>query len=341
MANWHLFTLAYALVTNTLQGAVNTMISNGITYVRPALLAGITVWVAIQSISVAYGFVAVNSLYRGLFRAAVVVAILQTAASYNQYVSGLAQLLPTEITAALSGTPPAAIANGAAFDTLANQAVEAGLLVWRHIPQYSLQGAILTIFVGAYFVFVVSVIAASFLVWLMSSVTLWVLLSVGPLFVALYAFPQTQRFFSGWVGVVAGAIVTQILCVVLLGLLAGAASITTTPILLAAGQGKPNFVDELLQLLGEGILFGMIAMLIKQVPGIASSIAGGAVQNVQQLTSVAFAPGAALASKAGKVASAGARGAAGAAAFGASKVVGSVRSGFSTGRSLSGPGPEQ
>jgi type IV secretion system protein VirB6 len=344
MANWHLFTATYALVTTSLQDAVNNNIARAVAYVRPVLLAGVTLWIAFQSVAVANGSATVNSLYRGIFRAAIVVAILQTAGTFDQYVSGLAQLLPTEITAAISGTPPANIANGAAFDTLANQAVRAGLLVWQHIPAYSLSGAVMSVFVGFYFIFVVGVIAASFAVWLMSSVTLWVLLSIGPLFVALYAFPQTQRFGAGWLGVVLGTIVTQILCVVLLGLLAGAASLTTTPLIASMSNGAaPNFIDELLQLLGEGVLFGLIAMLIKQVPGLASSITGGAVHNVQQLTSLAFAPGSALASRVGQAMNAGARaagrGAASAAGSGASKIAGSMRSGASTGKSLSGDGP--
>jgi type IV secretion system protein VirB6 len=346
MANWHLFTATYALVSTSLQGAVNTTIANAIAYLRPALLAGATLWIAFQSIAVANGFAAVNSLYRGIVRAAICVAILQSAGTFNQYVGGLAQILPTEITAALSGTPPANIASGAAFDTLSNQAVMAGLLVWKHIPAYSLSGAVMTVFVGFYFIFVIGVIAASFFVWLMSSVTLWVLLSVGPLFIALYAFPQTQRFGAGWVGVVAGTIVTQIMCVILLGLLAGAASLTTTPLLATMSNGAaPNFIDELLQLLGEGILFALIAMLIKQVPGLASSITGGAVQNVTQLTTMAFAPGLALASRVGQAMNAGARaagrGAASAAGSGASKIAGSMRSSTSTGKSLSGDGPEK
>jgi hypothetical protein len=127
-------------LTAAIQVGANGMIAGTIDYVRPILLAAITAWIAFQAINVANGFAPMSSLYRGTIRAAVVVFLLQSAANYNQYVTSLAQAIPTEVGNALAavGANRGNVANGAAFDDVWNTAAKAGLVVFEHIPKYSL-----------------------------------------------------------------------------------------------------------------------------------------------------------------------------------------------------------
>ncbi len=333
MNNWTFFAATYSTIAAPLQVAINGLLANTIGWVRAPLFATITLWVGLQAIAVANGGTTLSSLYRGLLRAAVVVAILQSVATYDQYVVNLAQTIPNEVGVALAGGGAGAtVTNGSAFDLVWNQAAKAGLMVWEHIPSYSFKGAILTLCVAAYFIVAFASILGGFTIYLVSSILMSLLLCVGPLFIALYPFPPVRRFFAGWLSAIVGAGITQILSVAVLGLLIGGEMATVNRIVQNAGDGaNANFVSELLILLEAGGLMFFVCRLINQVPAISVAIAGGVYQNVGRLASMPMVMVGATA----RAATASVGRGAGAVAGAATKAVAARRAATSTGQSLS------
>jgi type IV secretory pathway VirB6-like protein len=229
---------------------------------------------------VANGVASIRALYHGVLRAAVVVFLLQSAATYNQYVGTVAQVIPTEVSNAITpgGAAGGNVSGGTAFDNVWNAAANAGIKVWEGIPSYSLKGAMLFLLVGVYFIAALACIGGGFLVFLASTILLTLLLKIGPLFVAMFAFPQTHKLAAGWVAAVASTIVTQILAVAVLVLFTAAELATVMRIVVpAAGD---NFLTQLFVLLEAALLLAVIASLVRQTPSIAVSIAGGVYQNV-------------------------------------------------------------
>jgi type IV secretory pathway VirB6-like protein len=327
MANWAFFATLYTQILGLVQAGANGILNGALGYARPAVLAAIVAWIAFQAISVANGVTPLRSLYHGLVRAAVVVFLLQ-AANYNQYVGTVAQTIPTEVTTAISGGGP--VSGGAAFDNVWNGAAKAGITVWKEIPNYSLKSAMLFLLVGVYFIAALFCIGAGFLVYLASTVLLILLLSVGPLFVAMFAFPQTQKFAAGWVAAVASTIVTQILAVAILVMFTAAELATVNKV--AVPGADTDFLDQLFVLLEAVLLLAVIASLVKQAPSIGASVAGGVYQGVGGLLGGA-----------GKVAGLAARGTTGGIALAArgagavaSRVTSAARISQPTGKSLSG-----
>jgi type IV secretion system protein VirB6 len=266
-----------------IQAGTNGMINGALGYVRPVLLVAITASIAFQAIAVANNVAALRSLWHGVIRAAVVVFLLQGAAVYNQYVSNLATVIPTEVGAALAtaGVNTGNVANGAEFDVVLNAAIKAGLTVYDKIPDYSVKTIGLCIAVVIYWGIALGAIGISFAVYLASTLLLQLLLAVGPLFVALFAFPQAAKFGAGWVAGLVSVIVTQILAVAILVMFMAAETATVQRVTAAGVAGMAgNFVNGIIAL-GEGaLLMVLISGLVKQAPGLAQGIAHGVYQNV-------------------------------------------------------------
>jgi type IV secretion system protein VirB6 len=305
-----LFATAYQMIALPLQAVSDAAATGLITYLRVPLLASITLWIGFQAAAVSQGAATLKSLWHGVIRAAVIMSLLQSFASYQQNISGLGQRLPVELANAVAGAGTE-VTNGGAFDTLAQRSLKAGLITWEHVPAYSFKASVLAgISIPLYSIAVLCFIAAAFAVYLTSTVGLQLFLAVGPLAVACYIFPFSRRWTHTWIGVVASMILTQLFAVAVLGLMTGSAAITTTPILADAASADANFTNELLLLLGNGVLLFLIAMTIKQLPGWAATITGGVYQQVGNLTAMAFAPAGAVATAAGSAGRAATQGAA-------------------------------
>lgn len=280
MTNWAFFAGLMTQLLGLVQNASNGMIAGALGYARPALLVGVTAWLAFQAVCVANGVAPLRSLYHGLIRAAIVVFLMQ-AANYNQYITTLATAIPNEVGNALAaaGANAGAVASGAAFDTVWNAAAKAGLTAWGQVPKFSLSSIPLWIAIIVYLAIALVAIGISFLVYLASTILLLLMLSVGPLFVALFAFPQTAKFGAGWVAALVSAIVTQILALAVLALFVVTEQATILRIT-AGVAADGNFIDAIVTLAEAALLMWLIATLVKQTPAIAQGIAGGVYQNV-------------------------------------------------------------
>ncbi len=289
MTNWHFFQALMGQLTALVQGAGDSMLNGALSYARATVLAAIVAWIAFKAIMVANGFAPLNEIYRDLVRAAVVVFLLQSAATYNQYVGNLAVVIPTEVSTALATIGVNGnVANGAAFDDVWNAAAKAGLTVFEHIPKYSLSSIPLWFAVIVFLAVALVAVGVSFLIYLASTVLLLLLLKTGPLFVALFAFSISAKFASGWVAAVVSAILTQIFTVAILILFIGTEQATVVRITqTVTGGALANFIDEIVTLGEAALLMCLIASLVKQAPSFAGSIAHGVFQNVSSLVGTA------------------------------------------------------
>lgn len=334
--NWAFYATIYATVAVPLGDAVTALTGNVLDYVHMPLLAGITLGIGLCAIAASYGFMSFQSVYKLLFAGAVIEVLLLTVTTYDQYVVQLVDAIPFEVGRALAGGGDINnISDGGAFDHLWNTAAKAGLLAWEHIPSYSLKGALLTLFVGAYFVGVFLVILGGFLVCLASTTMVKLLLTIGGLFLALYPFPPLRKFCHGWVSALASAVLVEILAVAVLALMGAGEMATINRIVQQATAGKMEFTDELFLLLQASGVFYLVYRLLKQIPSVAVAIAGGVYQAVA--AHAATAPM--------NMALAGAQMAVGAAARGAAGMAGQAvksygpRVSAAVGRSLSAAAP--
>ena len=313
------------------------MINGALGYARPAVLAGAVAWLAYQAICVANGVAPLRSFYHGLIRMAVVVFLLQ-AANYNQYIDQLALAIPTQASNALAavGVAPGSVSGGAAFDTVWNAAYKAGWGVYEMIPKYSLSSIALWFGVMLYLGIAIVAIGAAWVVYIASTVLLTLLLAAGPLFVALYAFPQTIKFGVGWVAGVASTIVAQILTVAVLVMFVGIEQTTLAGVGAAAQAGTGNFIGSIVTLFEAAMLMGIVATLVRQCPGIAQGIAGGVYQNVSGILGTAEKAAAETAKGTIGGIALGGRGVSAVARAATAKVATVARISQPTGRSLSG-----
>lgn len=278
-----------AQLTALMAAAGDAMLNGTLGYVRPLVLAAAIGWIAFRAIMVANNFSRLNDIYRDLIRIAIVVFLLQVA-NYNQYIGGLATAIPTEVGNALAGLGANAgnVTNGAAFDGVWNAAAKAGMAVYDQIPKFSLSSIALWFSVIVYLSLALITIGVSFLLYLASTILLLLLLKTGPLFVALFAFPITAKFGSGWVAAVVSVVLTQIFTLAILVLFIGTEQATVTRITagVAAG-GLNNFIDEMVTLAEAALLMWLIATLVKQAPSFAGSIAHGVFQSMSGLAGTA------------------------------------------------------
>lgn len=285
MTDWHFFQNLTTQLLALIQAGGDGMMNGALGYVRPLVLAAAVGWIAFKAIMVANGFSSLGEIWRDLIRIAIVVFLLQ-AANYNQYIGGLGLAIPTEVGNALAavGANAGNIADGAAFDGVWNTAAKAGLSVFDHIPKYSLSSIALWFAVIVYLGVALLAIGASFLIYLATTVLLILLLKIGPLFVALFAFPVTAKFGSGWVAAVVSTILTQILTLAILILFVGVEQASVARITTGVSGGAlPNFIDEVVTLLEAMLLMWLISTLVKQAPSLGGSIAHGVYQNVNGL----------------------------------------------------------
>lgn len=287
MNNWTFISDLLGQITQLVANGGTPLLAATVAYVHPIVIAGAVAWIAAQAVAVAYANTPMRTLYNGIFRIAVVIAVLQSVGTYNQWVGDVAQALPNEIANMLSGAHNN-ITAGQAFNNVLNAAFKAALTVWEHAPTYSLTIIIIGIAIIGFLALAIMCIGAAALTYVASTVSLIFFIKIGPLFLALFAFPLTRRFGSGWVTAIVSAALTQILTVALLALLIGAEQQTITQMVTKSATGAdPNVINELISLMLGGFLFWVVWELMKQAASFASSIAGGVHQRVGQFAEAA------------------------------------------------------
>ncbi len=196
-----------------------------------------------------------------------IVAAVLTASFWNDVVRDFVTVaLPAAWTKVVSfgstDTGPAA-----PFDAIFNQTVAAGLDVWRR-----LWPSPLIVWVVFFFLTALAAIGCGYAVWLAGYFSARMYVSIGPIFVVLGMFTATRPIFLAWIGVLASAVVLQLLAVTLASVLVG--SMRAMLGALTSGVfGGPQ--AQVVGFIGAAVIFALCAWKAYQLPGVASALCGG------------------------------------------------------------------
>lgn len=285
MTTWHLFQGLWQVLELPLEQHVNGMVSSLTGWVVGPFRAWVLVYLLgtllmawfTPSDQQAYAF------FRHLFRAAAIYMVISTAAQFQQFFGNLALTsIPQEVGNAIAGAAGGNGLNAAAFDNLANYAFAAGLKVFQNIPWFSFKAAILGILVLGYWFVALIAVLETFIVYLVSHMVVALGVAIGPLFVALRMFPETYRYFYGWISVLVSGVVVQILSVALLGLLLTTVGQQLNQIA-GTGLGSGNLGTQVLTILDAGLLFYAGWKVAQQLFSIGQAIAGGVYMQAGQV----------------------------------------------------------
>jgi type IV secretion system protein VirB6 len=286
-ATWHLFTNLWALFETPLEDGVNGTVTALSGYVAGPFRAWVLVYLIGMLLIAAYSPSedAAMAFFRHLFRAGFVYMIIAYAANFNFYVGGLAlHGLPDGIATALAGQGTAGF-GPAAFDKIMVQGFSAGVVVFKLIPWLSFKGLALALFVIIYWLIVAVCVGFTFVVYLAAHAAVALMVAGGPLFIAVRMFPETRRFFSGWLSALVSALVVQIFAAILLSVIIRAETKQLNAMAAMAGAitnvAEDNMFGIVLVLLGAALVFGLGAWLAFKLSSIAMTIAGGVYWNAE------------------------------------------------------------
>jgi type IV secretory pathway VirB6-like protein len=281
---------------------------------QPIVLAMVTLWLGFVAFDIANGTKTVQQAVRDFFIAGMVIGALQTA-QYTQYVSDFfLQAVPNTIGTALGGqTSPVA-----GLDTVLDTAISAASKVYEALPPYALKSIPLGLGVIVFMVFALASVGFAFAVYMISAIINVAAIVIGPVFLALAAIPFTRRFAAGWLGVLVGGCVTQLMALAVIQLLSGAETRMIQQTVGTAAAGTSNSLAMLWGLAQCGVLLAMCSAVVKRIPDIAREIGGGVYHGTQSAHAATF--GAAAAAAGASVGAA--RGAAGAIGANASRQIG-------------------
>lgn len=198
------------------------------------------------------------------FKLGIIVSLATNAALYNEWVGNIFfEALPNAIAHATQGTIHS---DKNVWDDLINKACSHILNSTKSASWLAL-GAYLVSWFYASLCYTIAMIFCliGFIVTLFAKLGLFLVLSVGPLFISLYMFSSTRRFTEAWLGQVANFIILQVLVILLGGLY----------IKLAMNVFSKDIKDFVLAY-GEFFVVGIGGIfLFFNLPSMASALASG------------------------------------------------------------------
>ena len=317
--NWNVFQTIWSALDVPLEGAVSSAVSSVSAWVSGPFRWWVLVYLicvlAIAACSPSEGDV--GAWWRHLWRAVAVYWAVAYSGNFSAIFGNMAlTILPQQLGQALSGATRGTTPFGVnSFDALFNFVFSSGLQAYNGLPLFSIKAAFLTLFILAFMLLALVAIAEMFLVYLTSHVVVALAIAIGPALAALYMWEMTRRYFFGWMGVVLGAVLTQVLAV---GLLAIYLRITQTEIAtLKTNLTVDNIGTALLSLFSMMLLFYVGYRVSSHIWGIGQSIGGGIYMHGGQVANAIRQGMQEFSRAAAAAASGGAAGTAGAAAFSA------------------------
>ncbi len=291
--NWTLFADIAKQTEDPLLKAVSGVTDTLISGVAGPFKAAMILYVAMVGLMIVSGRMTepVRDAWGRLAKGAAV-AFFLTAGAYNQYVRDLfLNGIPNDIVNAITGAAGGSV-DAAAFDHVWNKAFAGGLAVWKNLGRFDFG---LMFIIGLYWLAAAVATSFGFLVWLASHILLGLFVAIGPLIVGMFLFPATRSIFERWIGALLSMIFLQVFIVTLLVVLIGAEN-TLLANVTSAGGGNP--MAQIQVLFGAIILFIIASVVVVQLPGAATALAGGMHFHANSLARATFGQSMALASRA-------------------------------------------
>lgn len=159
---------------------------------------------------------AFHKFFRQLFLASIIYSLAVTAADFNHYITGGFDGIINGVSTAISGIF-GAVAPGAntadLFDKIGVKSLAVGVATFKSLQWYSPKAWILGLCIVAYWILTIGTLIVPFVIYLSSLLVTKFVIAFGPLFIVCRFFPFTRFLFDGWLGVVMGGVLTQILTV--------------------------------------------------------------------------------------------------------------------------------
>lgn len=240
---------------------------------------------------------ATQRLYRSAFLAAIVYAIAFNAPTFDYYVTRLVH----GTTAAISTATANIFAAGApvdanAFDIIGTRCFAIGLAVFKNLPINPLKSVPLGFCVVVYWFVSYWAVVIMYSVYLVSYVLGTFVMAFGPLFIPLYFFPFTRRFFDGWLSCVLATLLVQVftaalaaMFVFVIGMILTLASTGLGDGALAAANGGV-VIGELMMLVATALFCCIFSILSGVLVYVAVRITGGAHAELGKLGAPSWMP---------------------------------------------------
>lgn len=249
-----------------------------VTEITPVVTVGLTVSFIAYGLLIMRGTVGmpVSEFLWKAFRVAIIVNIALAGGLYQSEIAGLIRTLPDDLATALIINP----SQGVTAVSLIDEAMGAGLKcageAFNMAGLFSFEG--LTYCLIGIIIFFMTVIltsvGASFL--LMAKIVLSILAGLGPLFIVALVFPATERFFNLWLGQVINYILLVVLYAAVFGFMITMFKDYMAGIKMDGGNNIAWTVGGV-----AGLSFSML-IILRQLPSIASSLAGGAALSFER-----------------------------------------------------------
>lgn len=268
---WQVFAYIVSQIETPLVSAVAQVTNTFLALVAAPLKVALILYIALTGILIIRGEVNESgaALLGRFLKMALVVWVLTGAGIYQQYVYDFFfTTLPNGLSQALtsSGTTPI---DANSFDQVWIKAWRAGLEVWRTLKWSDVAEKLI---IGLFWLAAIVSTVFAFAIWLISRVLLALYIALGPLLIALVLFPATRSIFERWIGSLISCVILQITTIVLLYVVLIVESQVVGTV---ATMGSVDPMAMIQVLLAGVIFFGVTGFVAFQLPGVASSLAGG------------------------------------------------------------------
>lgn len=203
------------------------------------------------------------------FRIAIILNIALMGGLYQSEIAGLIRTIPNDLATALIARPDQGASAACLIDEAARVGFDCAGMAFDKAGIFSFEGLTYCLIgiVICCMTAILLAVGAAFL--LMSKLALSILAGLGPLFIVSLLFPATERFFSLWLSQVLNYVLLVVLYASVFGLMM---NIYKTYMTSFVFDGIINISHAL-----GGVCILSFAMLIvlRQLPAIATSLAGG------------------------------------------------------------------
>ena len=273
MQDFQIFKYMFDEIETPFLLSVGLTVSRLIAYAATPIQTALVLYIALTGILMMRGQAneAVGGLIGRVIKFSIVLWFSTNGSVYTTWVQKFfLTTLPNELTAAVSnsGNGNTGI-NANSFDTAWRQAFEAGLRVWKLLDSWDFgEQIVVVLFWGA----ALATCITAFAIWFLSHVILGLFIAIGPLLLGLVLFPVTKPIFERWIGAMISCVILQVVTVILLTTVLQVEDVVIQQILRYRG---PNQFEQLRALLAGMIFFVFAAIIAFQLPGFATSLAGG------------------------------------------------------------------
>lgn len=299
MEKYALFTLLWTNIAVPIDAASAAMVAALMARIGPWFKLCVGAYLLITMLISAWSndAEAAQRLFRSLFLASIIYTIAFTAPAFNYYVPqlvhGTTNALSTATANIFNAGPPV---TSNAYDIIGTRSYAIGLAVFKLLPMNPFKSVPLGLCIVIYWWVSYWAIVIMFAVYLVSYVLGSFIMAFGPLFIPLYFFPFTRKYFDGWLSCVLCTLLVQVftaalaaMFVFVIGLILALAATGLAGSRLATVDGG-IIIGELMMLIITALVCCIFAILAGVLVYVAVRITGGAHAELGKMQAPAWMP---------------------------------------------------